>query len=176
MPAYAAAGRDNFDFLQPINLSPSQATMNKNIDLRGCAQKPGAEISVSGREFFYLQRGQVDNLAIDLTGVAGQKIILRVSAETKGLALQGPQELFLEVNANQLASFNLPVKALLDGRWVINLIVQSQTADNEIAGRALALVVQVGNMAGAGGGQQKATQSDAQGSPMIVMPAQEEIL
>jgi hypothetical protein len=59
---------------------------------------------------------------------------------------------------------------------VINLIVHSTTAEGEEAGRALALVVQVGNMQLSTGGQQKATQSDEQGAPVIVLPAQEEIL
>lgn len=147
-----------------------------SMKAQGCARKPGAEIAVSGREFFNLQPGQQDQLAVDLTGTPGQKIRLRISAETKGLLLQGPEDISLEVGPDQLASFNLPVKALLDGRWVINLIVHSETADGEVAGRALALVVQVGNMQVAGGGQQKATQSDAQGAPVIVLPAQEEIL
>ena len=80
---------------------------------------------------------------------------MRISAETKDLLLQGPQYFDLAVGPEQVASFNLPVKALLDGRWVINLIVQSETADGEVAGRALALVVQVGNMQLVGGGQQK---------------------
>ncbi|HMW49058.1 MAG TPA: hypothetical protein PK011_05025 [Marinagarivorans sp.] len=169
--AQAGVGEFNFATLsKPSVFNPAA------IHAHGCARKPGAEIAISGREFFNLQPGQVDKLAVDLTGTPGQKITLHISAENKGLMVQGPEEINLEVGSDQLASFNLPVKALLDGRWVINLIVHSETADGEVAGRALALVVQVGNMQVAGGGQQKATQSDAQGAPVIVLPAQEEIL
>lgn len=162
-----------FDFSA---LTQSQMLPHTGADIKGCAHKPGAEISISGREFFYLQPGQIENLAVDLTGIAGQKIAVSISAESKGLALQGPHELSLDVNAEQLASFNVPVKALLDGRWVINLIVHSETAEGEVSARALALVVQVGNMVSVGGGQQKPTLTNADGAPMIVMPAQEEIL
>ena len=63
---------------------------------------------------------------MDLTGTVGQKLSVRISAETKGLLLQGPQYFDLAVGPEQVASFNLPVKALLDGRWVINLIVQKR--------------------------------------------------
>ena len=170
---YAEAGVGEMNF---STLSKPSVFNPKIAHAKGCVRKPGAEITVSGREFFNLQVGQVDNLAVDLTGTPGQKIILRLSAENKGLLLQGPQEIHLDVGQDQLASFNLPVKALLDGRWVINLIVHSATADGEMAGRALALVVQVGNMQVAGGGQQKATQSNEQGAPVIVLPALEEIL
>lgn len=171
LSAQAGVGELNFTALsKPSVVNPTA------VHAHGCARKPGAEIAISGREFFNLQPGQVDNLAVDLTGTVGQKLSVRISAETKGLLLQGPQYFDLAVGPEQVASFNLPVKALLDGRWVINLIVQSETADGEVAGRALALVVQVGNMQLVGGGQQKATQSDSAGAPVIVLPAAEEIL
>ncbi|HEY6527299.1 MAG TPA: hypothetical protein VIZ65_01300 [Cellvibrionaceae bacterium] len=173
MPLLATAADDEFSFAK---LTGQTLNTHEHMGVHGCEHKPGAQINVSGREFFNLQRGQLDDLSVDLTGIVGEKISVQVSADTKGLALQGPQQFELEVDANQLASFSVPVKALLDGRWVINLIVQSQTADGEISARAMALVVQVGNMVALSGGQQKATQNDAQGAPIIVLPAQEEIL
>jgi hypothetical protein len=170
--ATAAPTASTFDFSALTQLSQTHA----QGEHKGCAHKPGAEVFVSGREFFYLQRGQMENLAVDLTGIKGQELRIELSAESKGLALQGPQQVQLQVDEHHLASFNVPVKALLDGRWTVNLVVHSQTAEGEVAARALALVVQVGNMVSSGGGQQKPTQTDAQGAPMIVLPAQEEIL
>jgi hypothetical protein len=176
-PCFAAELGDVFNFSAvTVPQIKSRGLFKHTLDTHNCARKPGAEIAISGREFFYMLPGQMDNLAVDLTGTVGQKITLHISAENKGLTIQGPNSVTLEVGSNQLASFTLPIKALLDGRWVINLIVQSETADGEMSGRALALVVQVGNMVGAGGGQQKVTLNDAQGVPMIVMAAKEEIL
>ncbi|MEY4589786.1 MAG: hypothetical protein RL497_1862 [Pseudomonadota bacterium] len=169
IPAYAETQKNAFDF------PTSRTHEHTKFNAHSCAHKPGAEISISGREFFYMQPGQFDNLAVDLTGTVGKKITVQLSADTKGLALQGPKEITLDINTQQLASFNVPIKALLDGRWVINLIVHSETAEGALSTRALALVVQVGNMVAAGGGQQKATQNNALGTPIIVMPAQEEI-
>lgn len=174
LPLLATAAPKNFNY--DFTALTENGRGHENAQHKNCLHKPGAEVSVSGREFFYLQKGQVDNLAVDLTGIKGQVLTVQLSAETKGLALQGAQEMQLVVDENQLASFNLPVKALLDGRWTINVLVHSHTPDGEESARALALVVQVGNMLSTGGGQQKATQTNAEGSPMIVLPAQEEIL
>lgn len=141
---------------------------------RSCARKPGADVMISGREFFNLQPGQMTTLAVDLVAPQGGTWKIQVQPEEKGLLWLGQEKEFLLNYAGQTTqSLSLPIRALSDGQWVINLLVSEAGATNSQASRALALVVQVGN-AVVNNGQQKPS-LDEQGQSLVVLPAQEVI-
>lgn len=160
------------------DFSPSsQSVLPKTSLSHGsyCVGKPGADVRINGRDFYKLQPGQSDTLVVDLKVAIAGKISVQINADEEGLALEGPLERIFDVNKNKTATFGLPVRALLEGRWQINLIVSTESPEGEVSSRALAVVVQVGNTVDAGGGQKKPTHKNDKGEPIIVMPADEKI-
>lgn len=140
---------------------------------KNCWRKPGADISIVSREFVGLNPGEIKDFSVDLLAAdqTGQ-LTIELQPE-KGLQLLSGQQHFV-FNLADSSAITLPVqlRAAQAGSWVLNVIATITDAEGHASSRALALIVQVGNLMNTSG-QQKGQSSKTAEGDVVVMPATE---
>ncbi len=141
-----------------------------------CKLKPGAGVSLAGREFVGVELGEIKTLDIDfaVTETTGQ---LHISLEPgQGLELLSNQKA-IDFDLSQNPSLTLPIQVRVTeaGNKVLNIFASITSSQGQTSSRAMALVVQAGGSSLVDGPRKGGSPLPADMAAVIVLPAAEVI-